>query len=226
MLVPIILGSQSPRRRTLLSAVAQPGQLRIMPPLSSDEPGFENLTTTASIDEQLRRIVQMKFEDVSGQLRQNRPCDRVCVVCADTIVVAAEFDGSRIVLGKPPESDWQPAVRRWFRDYYCDRPHEVWTAFCAAVVDSNGVQTDAFGQQLVRQQTVKTTVQFHAVSDELIEWYLGTQESVGKAGGYGLQDHAAMFVKSISGSITGVVGLPMLELTAALHDLKVLQLTS
>ena len=89
-------------------------------------------------------------------------------------------------------------------------PHEIWTCFRIGV-------GDRFHQEIVRTQ-----IRLRKIDAELLEWYLTTNEPVGKAGGYAVQGIAAMFVASLQGSLTNVVGLPMLEVTTRLRDMNVL----
>jgi septum formation protein len=52
-------------------------------------------------------------------------------------------------------------------------------------------------------------VTFAELPDAWIDWYVGTGEPFDKAGGYGMQDAAALFVARIEGSPTNVIGLPL-----------------
>ena len=69
---------------------------------------------------------------------------------------------------------------------------------------------------------MKTAVTFSSIDDWWIDWYLSTQEPIGKAGGYGIQGDAASLVDSIRGSLTNVIGLPMFELTNLLRKFHVI----
>ena len=201
----VILGSQSPRRRELLLQILPAEQLAILPPRSADEPGFDGLHSVKEIERQLVHVAQQKLDDVVLQLqKQQQPLADCCVVCADTIVVANESDGPPVVLGKPPADNWQPCVRDWFRRYYSGRAHEVWTGCLISSVDE------------VREIVVKTRVSMCAISDELIDWYVSTEEPIGKAGGYGIQGAAAMLVDAVEGSLTNVIGLPLREVSLSL----------
>ena len=51
----------------------------------------------------------------------------------------------------------------------------------------------------------------------MIEWYVSTNESVGKAGGYAIQANAAAFVSQFTGSLTNIIGLPLMEVIDALQ---------
>ena len=211
----LILGSQSAQRLRLLESIASQGAVTVLPPISADELGFQSLQTTAEIEERLKLIVQQKTEDVCGQLNQAAPSLNTAiashtsipadtVVCADTVVVCADSRSRQVVLGKPPVDQWQDTVRNWFRTYYSDQSHEVWTGFQITVADHTEFQI------------VKATVEFPFITDDWIDWYLSTEEPQGKAGGYGIQGHAAAFVKSIKGSLTTIIGLPVWELRQAL----------
>ena len=57
------------------------------------------------------------------------------------------------------------------------------------------------------------------LNSEIIDWYVSTGESVGKAGGYGIQGQAATLIEKVDGSLTNVIGLPMLEVAEAIGQL-------
>jgi septum formation protein len=57
-----------------------------------------------------------------------------------------------------------------------------------------------------------TTVEFRALGDELIGWYVALQEWRGRAGGYAIQGRGAALVARIEGDYLGVVGLPVAAL--------------
>lgn len=216
----VILGSRSPRRRELLTSVVGATRLRILPPESSDELSFDDLATAAAIEQRLLKVVMLKHQDVSDQLERpglRRDPDWAAVVSgeppaivvADTLVIAATADGQRLVLGQPALPDWQADVRRWLRQLLSGTTHSVWTGFCV----SRGAE--------VRQHIVCSEVSFVPLTDALIEWYVATGESPGKAGGYAIQGQAAALVCGLQGSLTNVIGLPLLEVTAALQALGV-----
>lgn len=205
----IILGSQSPRRRELLQYVLGDFPLTVLPPRVADEPGFEGFTTAAEIEQQLLHVVRGKSADVSRQLSSLNCEESPCVICADTIVVASAPSGDLIVLGKPPDDDWQRVTADWFRTYYADRPHAVWTG-CRI---ESATETEEF--------IVKTTVRMCKLSEPLIDWYVSTGECVGKAGGYGIQGKAAVLIDGLDGSLSNVIGLPVAEVLDALQRLNV-----
>jgi septum formation protein len=65
---------------------------------------------------------------------------------------------------------------------------------------------------------VETVVEFVELSREMIEWYVGTRDWDGKAGGYGIQGAAGGFVLRIDGSVTNVIGLPLAETMNLIRD--------
>ena len=58
-------------------------------------------------------------------------------------------------------------------------------------------------------QVVTTNVRFRALTEEEINWYVGTGEPLDKAGAYGIQGKGAVLVEKIEGSYDNVVGLPL-----------------
>jgi septum formation protein len=112
------------------------------------------------------------------------------VLGADTEVVV---DGE--VLGKPADRGQAAAMLRRLSG----RSHEVMTA--VALADGTGLFS------LVQI----TTVTFRSISEREIEDYCDSGEADDKAGAYGIQGRAGLFVSRLKGSYSGVVGLPLLE---------------
>jgi septum formation protein len=214
----IILGSRSPRRRELLQLLVPEESIRVLPPTSRQESGFDGLQDWPSIENRLAEIARNKCNDVLAQLRI-QPANEfdeqsAVVLTADTIIVVAEDDGQLLVLGQPPEDDsWRDVVRNWFHCYYLGRTHTAATAICVA---------KSVGRRVERVVTSRVT--FHAAdshTESRIEWYLSTGESQGKAGGYALQGAGGVFVSAVEGSVNNVVGLPLGELMNAFSKLGI-----
>ena len=207
---PIVLGSRSPRRFELLAELVGDDRIQVMPPLNSDEQGFEDLQTQAEFEDRIREVVLAKQRDVLKQIEASHPqLSHFFVVSCDTTVVASRPDGRPVSLGQPEETGWQQTVRDWFLNYYAGRSHSVMSCLCISRM-ANGV--------LEAQTSISTTrVTMHESLDNL-DWYLSTHESVGKAGGYAIQGLASIFVKSIAGSLSNVVGLPLEETTRILRS--------
>ena len=120
------------------------------------------------------------------------------VLAADTVV---DLDGS--LLGKPKDrADAESMLRR-----LSGRTHRVVTA----------VQLLAPGSERFAHLVSVSHVTFHRLDDRWVRWYAGTEEPLDKAGAYGIQGRGGALVKSVRGSYTNVVGLPLGETLAMLE---------
>ena len=119
------------------------------------------------------------------------------VLAADTTVVV---DGE--IFGKPRDQD--EAVH--MLGVLSGRTHVVLTAI--ALADARGVAT----------RLNSSTVGFRTISREERVAYWETGEPCDKAGAYGIQGFGAVFIESINGSHSGVMGLPLFETGALLRE--------
>ncbi len=110
------------------------------------------------------------------------------VIGADTVVV---IDGD--ILGKPTDVEHA----RTMLQQLSGRSHETMTAVSVRIGD------------FVATEVSTTVVTFRHLADPEIDWYLATGEPLGKAGAYAIQGAAALFITSIAGSYSNVVGLPL-----------------
>lgn len=118
------------------------------------------------------------------------------VIAGDTTVAA----GRRIL--PPAETD---DIVRHCLTLLSGRRHRVFSA--VAVIDAEG---------RLRERVAETIVTFKRLSAAEIDAYVRAGEGRGKAGGYAIQGRAAAFVRFLSGSYSGVVGLPLYETSALL----------
>jgi len=121
------------------------------------------------------------------------------VLGADTVVGC----GRRIL----PKPDDAAAARSCLR-LLSGRRHRVWGGLC--IVDPTGAP---------HLRRVMTSVAFKRLHDSEIELYIDSGEWRGKAGGYAIQGLAARFVRTLSGSYSNVVGLPLFETGVMLDGL-------
>jgi septum formation protein len=121
------------------------------------------------------------------------------VLGADTVVACG-----RRILPKPEEA--AEARRCLLR--LSGRGHRVYGGVC--IVGPSGA---------VRRRLVQTVVRFKRLEEAEIERYLASGEWRGKAGGYAIQGQAAAFVRSVNGSYSNVVGLPLFEVSQLLNGL-------
>ncbi len=125
------------------------------------------------------------------------------VLAGDTTVAI----GRRIL---PPADSAE--VQRRLLALLSGRRHHCLSAVC--VIDAGGTQ---------RTRLVDTVVTFKRLSTAELEAYVACGEGLGKAGGYAIQGRAEALVRALSGSHSGVIGLPLFEtralLVAAGYDL-------
>ena len=117
------------------------------------------------------------------------------VLCADTTVALG-----RRILGKPASAG---EAARFLTDLG-GRRHQVITAVAVRR-----------GDRIWTRESV-SAVKMKRLSDAELNAYLASNEWDGKAGGYAIQGIASAFIPWISGSFTGIVGLPLAETTALL----------
>lgn len=72
--------------------------------------------------------------------------------------------------------------------------------------------------KVFRAELVETRVLFRALRKEEIDWYLGVEDVLDKAGAYAIQGHAAAFVERIDGDFYNVMGLPICTLWKILWE--------
>lgn len=187
--LPIFLASNSPRRRELLANLGISFDV-VVPDIDETPNPHEHAADY---------VCRMAQEKASAAWRRLPEIERQgrLLLAADTSVVIDDE-----VLGKP--ADGADAAQMLAR--YDGRTHEVMTA--VAVTD--GVTT--------RVENVVTTVWFRSLSPAEIATYVETGEPMDKAGAYGIQGRAAVFVERIDGSYTGVMGLPLFETARLLQQ--------
>lgn len=118
------------------------------------------------------------------------------VICADTTVALG-----RRILGKPADAGEAAA----FLTLLAGRRHQVITAVAVRR-----------GDRLLSRESV-SAVKMKRLSDAELNAYLASGDWQGKAGGYGIQGMAGALIPWISGSYTGIMGLPVAE-TAVLLE--------
>lgn len=193
----IYLASKSPRRRELLRQVGVEFELLL---LRTDGPRGPDVTEAVNADESPRDYVARVAKEKAAfawSVVQTRHLPLRPVLAADTTVT---LDGE--ILGKPASKE--EAIAMLGR--LSGRTHEVLTSVAVHSLDFAG------------QVTQVSQVRFATLSDAAIAAYCATQEPYDKAGGYGIQGLAALFVEHIEGSHSGIVGLPLYETAKLLRE--------
>ena len=186
----IYLASKSPRRRELLRQVGVEFELLM---LRSDPARGVDVSEDVLPGEDphayVARVAKEKGAFAWNMLQMRRQPLRP-ILTADTTVT---IDGE--ILGKP--ADKAEAVAMLER--LSGRTHEVLTSVAV------------HAERSAEQVTQVSTVRFARLTPAQIEAYCATPEPYDKAGGYGIQGLAALFVEHIEGSHSGIMGLPIFE---------------
>jgi septum formation protein len=199
----LVLASASPRRAELLRQVGW--SFTIWPSEAEEETrGVVPASPTAggpgwTLDAVRARARQAAI-DKARPIMQAQP--EAVVIAADTVVVA---DG--VVLGKPTDEGDAVAMLRQLSG----RAHQVTTGIAVAHGRRGVVLADV----------VTTTVWFRRLGPGEISRYVATGEPMDKAGAYGIQGRAALFVERLEGDYFAVVGLPLARLACMLDAVGV-----
>jgi septum formation protein len=192
----IYLASQSPRRSQLLEQLGVAHQL-LLPESQEDAEGLEVVLPREAPKAYVRRVTALKLE-VALARRVRRGLPLAPVLCADTTVAL----GTRI-LGKPHDAqDAQRMLRA-----LSGQTHRVITAIALG-----------WGEWSVARVS-ESRVRFSVLSEDDIAAYGASGEPMGKAGAYAVQGRAAAFIAHISGSYSGIMGLPLFETAQALQSI-------
>jgi len=186
----IYLASRSPRRRELLHQIGVDHELMLFrsnPPRERDV--SEDPLEGEKPRDYVTRLACAKAE--TGWMRlQMRKLSERAVLAADTTVCLGDE-----ILGTP--ADTAEAIDYLSR--LSGREHEVLTAVALKFQDRMETRLSA------------STVRFRTLEAAEIERYAASGEPLDKAGAYGIQGHAAVFISEIRGSYSGVMGLPLFE---------------
>ena len=200
----LYVASQSPRRRTLIEQL-----------------GISYAPLDIEIDEQARQgetpqeyVMRMAIEKArKGRLTADD--QRVPVLGADTCIVF-----NHQIIGKIENREAGIALLKQLSSHR----HTVLTGIALvgpeieSDTDSGEKHSEKNGPEKELVRLNKSTVTFRAISDEECDRYWDSGEPLGKAGGYAIQGMAAAFIKKLEGSYSGVMGLPLCELTELMQE--------
>ena len=174
----------------------------------------------AELLQQIGWLPQVKPVDIDESVRANEPARDYCLrmatekstaaqqqndsqlplLTADTVVVAGDE-----ILGKP--ADEEKAILTLNK--LSGRTHQVYSAVC---VYHQGKTASLLSANAVTMSPIK--------AHELAA-YVASREPMDKAGAYGIQGMAAMWIESIQGSYSSIMGLPLFETTQLLRQLDI-----
>jgi septum formation protein len=196
----IYLASRSPRRRDLLKQIGVPFELLLL---------REDLRRGADVDETplaeespgvyVLRVASAKAAMAVRQIAY-RGLPQKPVLSADTTVV---FDGQ--IVGKPEDAEHAARILRTLSG----REHQVLTAVAIAL------------REQIEAQISVSSVSFRELTDTDIRRYVTTGEPLDRAGAYAIQGRAGAFVTRISGSYSGIMGLPLAETVELLQKFEI-----
>lgn len=183
---PIFLASASPRRHQLLQQMGIVHDVLHVPaPPGEDEPLLPGEDPASYV----KRTAREKAERAVAHLQKTGLSPRPILTADTTVMMDAR------ILGKAcTDDDVRDALTA-----LSGRTHQVHTAIVLA------------WQNRFHEDVSITNVLFKPLDPQEIEWYAQSGEGIGKAGAYGIQGLASAFVESISGSYSGVMGLPLFE---------------
>lgn len=195
----LVLASKSPRRKALLESLGLnvlvcAKNAHTLKAFEGDEVQHEG----ESPADYGRRIALEKFEDGLAARDAAGVDAKIPVLAADTVVT---IDG--LVLGKPVDE----AEARRFLERLSGREHEVLTTVVLGTSTADA-----------KVKVSRTGVTFKILTTDEIDAYAASAEPYDKAGGYGIQGTAGLFISRIDGSFTGVMGLPVFETGELLRE--------
>ncbi len=189
----VLLGSQSPRRRELLSQIGiTPMVVRL--PADFDAESLETVHPGETPHDYVFRVAQnkrSKFLELIDQQRIITPSPAV-LLTADTTVAINDT-----ILGKPQNKAEAAAMLRALSG----RRHDVFTAIAAIHLETRDRH----------EQVIRSEVEFATLPETWITRYVDSGEPMDKAGGYGIQGAAETMIPRIHGSMSAIMGLPLYE---------------
>jgi septum formation protein len=184
----IYLASQSPRRRQLLEQLGVRHEL-LLPDAHEDTEGLEEPLRGEAPAAYVMRVTNLKLDAALERLAR-RGLPPAPVLCSDTTVARG-----RTIYGKPADA---ADAARMLREL-SGVTHRVLTA---VAVQGGRKRVHALSD---------SRVTFAQMTPAQVRDYVATGEPMGKAGAYAVQGRAAAYIPRISGSYSGIMGLPMHE---------------
>ena len=196
----LYLASQSPRRSQLLAQLGVAHELLLADAaidIAEDSEALEAAKPAEAPRDYVQRVTQLKL-DAAVARHTRRDLAPAPILCSDTTVALGEQ-----ILGKPESTE--DAAR--ILGLLSGQQHQVLTA----------VAVQCGARRLLTLSS--STVEFMALTPAQIERYISSGEPMGKAGAYGIQGLAAGFIAHMSGSYSGIMGLPLFETSGLLREL-------
>jgi septum formation protein len=197
----IYLASQSPRRSQLLDQIGVAHRILVADAAENaieDAESLEIALKNEAPKTYVMRVTGLKLDAAVARMK-NRGLVAAPVLCADTTVAMG-----RVIYGKPEN----PEDAAHMLAELSGKTHRVLTAVAMA-----------HGRKRLSLLS-ESNVTFAKMSKAQIASYVATGEPMGKAGSYGVQGMAAGMIERISGSYSGIMGLPLFETTQLLRQIS------
>ena len=191
----IYLASQSPRRSQLLALLGVRHEL-LLPDADEDAEALEAVLANEAPAAYVQRVTQLKLDAALKRLKR-RGLPAAPVLCSDTTVALG-----RKIFGKPTDA---ADATRMLKEL-SNTTHRVLTAVALGTA------------RKCEQVLCESRVTFSVMSSRQIQAYAASGEPLGKAGAYAVQGRAAAFISHMSGSYSGIMGLPMFETAQLLRS--------
>jgi septum formation protein len=192
----IYLASKSPRRRELLRQIGIEFEILMLRDGDVRDGAVSEIVLPGEAPEDyVARVAREKAESGAGAVLWRKLPQRP-VLASDTTVT---LEG--LILGKPANMEDAVSTLKLLSG----RTHQVLTS----------VAVMANGQMFEAMQ--RSEVTFGELSDQTLRAYCALSEPYDKAGGYAVQGYAAQFIERITGSYSGIMGLPLFETTQLLQ---------
>ena len=199
----IYLASQSPRRSQLLDQIQVRHQILVADAAENaieDAEELEIALKNEAPKAYVMRVTGLKLDAAVARMKK-RGLAAAPILCADTTVCMG-----RVIYGKPENA--ADAARMLFE--LSGKTHRVLTSIAMAYGLGDKKRVVALSE---------SKVTFATISKAQIASYVATGEPMGKAGSYGVQGLAAAMIERISGSYSGIMGLPLFETTQLLRQI-------
>ena len=190
----VYLASQSPRRRQLLEQLGIRYEL-LLADDSEDAEALEVVLPGEAPRAYVQRVTLLKLQAALARM-QRRGLPLAPVLCSDTTVALG-----KTILGKPDDAKHAAHILGTLSG----QTHRVLTSVAMGTVSKAG-------KPLKTEQALSVSnVRFAPLTRTQIQSYVASGEPMGKAGAYAVQGRAAAYIERISGSYSGIMGLPMFE---------------
>jgi septum formation protein len=197
----VYLASQSPRRRQLLEQLGIRYEL-LLADEHEDAEALEVVLSNEAPRAYVQRVTLLKLEAALDRMKR-RGLPFAPVLCSDTTVALG-----KTILGKPDDAKHAAQILGTLSG----QTHRVLTSVAMGTLSKAG-------KPLKTEQALSVSnVRFAPLTRTQIQNYVASGEPMGKAGAYAVQGRAAAYIEHISGSYSGIMGLPMFETAQLLRE--------